>query len=183
MSSHVLLQVFREACDNEPEARKIPMPGVSRGNRFTRRKPLRSFAHQFFSTRVCRVSSPFDKVVMQVALLVPIAEKPTLRCTIALIADDSCAWIVSIRIKCWVQRLRDTKSRQSKNLKERTTKHYWSDSHFAHNSSTRKKSHGSFARSVKFAFVQSALSRIIKTTSPFCSTKQHTTKREHHVWR
>ena len=53
-----------------------------------------------FSTRVCRVSSPFDKVVMQVALLVPIAEKPTLRCTIALIADDSCAWIVSMRINC-----------------------------------------------------------------------------------
>ena len=46
------------------------------------------------------------------------------------------------------------------------------------NSSTRKKSHGSFARSVKFAFVQSALSRIIKTTSPFCSTKQHTTKKK-----
>ena len=56
MSSHVLLQVFREACDNEPEARKIPMPGVSRGNRFTGRKPLRPFAHQFFPQKF--VESP-----------------------------------------------------------------------------------------------------------------------------
>ena len=62
------------------------------------------------------------EMVMLVALLALSVGKPTLRCTIASIAEDSCALIVSMRINCWVQHLKDTKSRQLKTLKKKITK-------------------------------------------------------------
>ena len=58
-----------------------------------------------------------SKLVMQVALLSLSVGKPTLRCTIASIAEDSRALIVSTHINCWMEYLMDIKWTQLKTSK------------------------------------------------------------------
>ena len=75
-----------------------------------------------FSTTVCWVSLPFDKLATEVTLLVPNVRKTTLRCIIALIVDDLCAQTVTTHTKCWASRSKDTKPHQSSSLKQKITK-------------------------------------------------------------
>ena len=105
---------------------------------------------------VCWVFSLFDKVARQVVLLAINAAQPTLRCTTASIADDSCALIVSTHMKCSRSLFKDIKSRQFKTSKQKITKHCWGGNRFVLKSSTREKLHSFFARSVRFAFVKFA---------------------------
>jgi len=53
-----------------------------------------------FSTTVCCVSLPFVGVAMEVTWLVPNVGKTTLRCTIALTVESSCAQTVTTHTKC-----------------------------------------------------------------------------------
>ena len=69
------------------------------------------------------VFSLFDRLMMQVALIVVNAVQTTLRCTTASIVDDSCALVVLTHMKCSRNLSKDTKSRHFKTSKQKITKH------------------------------------------------------------
>ena len=87
------------------------------GNRFDR------LPNSFFHNNFCWVFSLFDRLMMQVALIVVNAVQTTLRCTTASIADDSCALVVLTHMKCSRNLFKDTKSRHFKTSKQKITKH------------------------------------------------------------